>query len=298
MRVPMVYLLVVLVWSSTPLGIQLSSDSFSFVAAVTVRMGIALTLALLILKVLGRKLFQSKDDWKVYAAAAVGIFPALPLVYWGAQFIPSGLVSVIFGLTPFITGLVTMIVLRENPFDWQKLIGLGLAVLGLLIIFQGQLVLGVEAVYGVLGVLASTVIFSFSSVTLQRFASNIDPMRQATGALLLAFPCLLLTWWVLDGELPESVSPVSWLAVSYLAVMGSLLGFPAYFYLLKRLSASTVSLTTLITPGIALVLGAAIAGEKVGESVLWGASLIIISLAFYQGLLLKGLKLMYARIRA
>lgn len=298
MRVPMVYLLVVLVWSSTPLGIQLSSDSFSFVAAVTVRMGIALTLALLILKVLGRKLFQSKDDWKVYAAAAVGIFPALPLVYWGAQFIPSGLVSVIFGLTPFITGLVTMIVLRENPFDWQKLIGLGLAVLGLLIIFQGQLVLGVEAVYGVLGVLASTVIFSFSSVTLQRFASNIDPMRQATGALLLAFPCLLLTWWVLDGELPESVSPVSWLAVSYLAIMGSLLGFPAYFYLLKRLSASTVSLTTLITPGIALVLGAAIAGEKVGESVLWGASLIIISLAFYQGLLLKGLKLMYARIRA
>jgi len=294
----MVYLLVVLVWSSTPLGIQFSSDSFSFVAAVTVRMGIALTIALLILKVLKRKLFQSKDDWKVYAAAAVGIFPALPLVYWGAQFIPSGLVSVLFGLTPFITGLVTMIVLRENPFDWQKLIGLGFAVFGLLIIFQGQLVLGAEAVYGVLGVMASTIIFSFSSVTLQRFASNIDPMRQATGALLLAFPCLLLSWLVLDGEWPESVSSESWLAVSYLAIMGSLLGFPAYFYLLKRLSASTVSLITLITPGIALILGAAIAGEKVGESVLWGAALIIISLAFYQGLLLKGLKLMYARVRA
>lgn len=295
MRIPMLYAMVVLVWGSTPLGIKLSSDSFSFMSAVTARMGLALSLALLILLILRKPLIKNASDWRVYFAASLGIFPALPLVYWSAQFISTGLISVLFGLTPFVTGLMSILLLRNNPFDWQKIAGLLLAMVGLLIIFQGQLQLGEEAVWGVLAVLASVVVFAFSSVSLQGYGSNIEPIRQTAGALLLSFPTLLLAWVFLDGQLPERISFNSGAAILYLAVFGSLLGFPAYFYLLKHLSAATVSLTTLMTPAIALILGAWIVGEQLQASLVLGAGLIVLSLFFYQGLLLKLYRLWRAR---
>lgn len=298
MRLTLTYLMVVLIWASTPLGIKLSSDSLSFVASVASRVGLALCLAVLILLVLGKPLVRERSDWKVYFSAALGIFPALPLVYWAAQFIPSGLISVLFGLTPFMTGIMTMLVLKTNPFNPQRLFGLFMALLGLLVIFQSQIKLGPDAAYGVAAVLLSLSILSFSSVLLQRHASSIEPIRQATGALLVAFPGLLLCWLVMDGQLPGEISSTALSAIAYLAVFGSLLGYPAYFYLLKHLSASTVSLTTLITPGIALVLGTVIAGEKIQPVVVLGAVLILFSLLFYQGLMVRLLRWLWSRFKS
>lgn len=290
MRLPLTYFMVVLVWASTPLGIKLSGDSFSFLAAAASRMGLALILVLPILLLLRKPLVQHRSDWKVYFSAALGIFPALPMVYWSAQFISSGLISVLFGLAPFITGIMTLLILRTNPFDGQKLIALLMAVAGLLVIFQGQLKLGADSVYGVIAVLLAVTVFALSSVLLQRQASTIEPIRQTAGALLVSFPGLLLAWFIADGELPQEISNTSLLAVSYLAIFGSLLGFPAYFYLLKHLSASTVSLTTLMTPGIAIMLGATLAGEPIEPAVMVGAGIILFSLVFYQGLFGKLLK--------
>ncbi|MBB6521160.1 EamA family transporter [Pseudoteredinibacter isoporae] len=285
MKIPIVFALVVLLWGSTPLGIRLSNESFSFTAAVMLRMGIALPLAMAVLWWQGKPLVQDRSDWKVYGAAAMGIFPALPLVYWAAQYISSGLISVLFGLTPFITGLMTLLILRTNPFDWQKVLGLILALLGLVIIFQGQLQFGPSAIKGIVAVLMSSTIFALSSVCLQRFASNIEPMRQTAGALLLSFPALFLVWLFTDGTLAQDISWRSGGAVVYLAVCGSLLGFPAYFYLLKHMSAATISLNTLMTPAVALMLGALILDESLEASLLIGAGTILLSLAFYQGLL-------------
>ncbi|WP_299979606.1 DMT family transporter [uncultured Pseudoteredinibacter sp.] len=285
MKIPLVFAMVVLLWGSTPLGIRLSNESFSFTEAVMLRMGIALPLALGLLWWQGKSLIQERSDLKVFAAAAMGIFPALPLVYWAAQYISSGLISVLFGLTPFLTGLMTLLILRVNPFDWQKILGLLLALLGLIIIFQGQLMFGPSAIKGILAVLLSSLIFALSSVCLQRFASNIEPMRQTAGALLLSFPALFLMWLITDGRISTDISWRSGGAVLYLAVCGSLLGFPAYFYLLKHMSAATISLNTLITPAVALFLGALILNESLQASLLIGASVILLSLAFYQGLL-------------
>jgi len=290
MRLPLTYFMVVLVWASTPLGIKLSGDSFSFLAAAASRMGLALILVLPILLLLRKPLVQHRSDWKVYFSAALGIFPALPMVYWSAQYISSGLISVLFGLAPFVTGIMTLLIMRTNPFDGQKLIALLMAVVGLLVIFQGQLKLGADSVYGVIAILLAVTVFALSSVLLQRQASNIEPIRQTAGALLVSFPGLLLAWFVVDGELPQNISNTSLLAVSYLAIFGSLLGFPAYFYLLKHLSASTVSLTTLMTPGIAIMLGATLAGEPIEPAVMVGAGIILLSLVFYQGLFGKLLK--------
>lgn len=88
MPILLAYIGVVLIWSTTPIAIQLSNHSLSFMAACALRMLLALAVALLINAVLRRRLFDRAGVWQVYLAAGIGIFPNMPVVYWSAQWIP------------------------------------------------------------------------------------------------------------------------------------------------------------------------------------------------------------------
>lgn len=275
------YLLVVLIWATTPLAIQWSNESLSFASAVLARMSLALVLALVGNFLLGRTLFGRPGVWRVYLAAALGIFPNMPLVYWSAQFIPSGLIAIVFAMSPFMTGVMTWLILRENPFSRRRLLALLLAVIGLVIIFQQQLQLDVQSAYGVAGIFGSSIVFSLSSVWLKSLDTKVPAFEQTTGALLFAMPGLILVWWLVDASLPNTVSVKSFGAVVYLAVMGSLAGFTLFFYILQKMSPSAVSLITLVTPVLALLLGATVAGETISFSVIIGTALVLLALLFY-----------------
>lgn len=281
MAVLFAYIFVVLIWATTPLAIQWSSDSVTFVAAVALRMGLALALALVISTALRRSLFAYVDAWKVYLAASIGIFPNMPLVYWSAQFIPSGLIAVIFAMSPFVTGVMSLLILRESPFNRRRLFALLIAFAGLVIIFHQQIRLDAYAAYGIAGIFGSTFLFSVSSVWLKSLNTSVAAFDQATGALLFAMPGLLLAWYVFDGALPTTVSDKSAGAIVYLAVMGSLVGFTLFFYVLKKLSPSAVSLITLLTPVLALFIGVVVAGERLTLSTLIGSGLVMLALLFY-----------------
>src|SRR5690606_15237033 len=167
------------------------------------------------------------------------------------------------------------------PFNRRRVFSLLLAFGGLVIIFHSQLQLNIRAAFGVVGIFGSSVLFSFSSVWLKSLKPSVPAFDQATGSLLFAMPGLLLAWWVFDGSIPIAISTKSGSAIIYLAVMGSLLGFTLFFYVLKKLSPSAVSLITLQTPVLALLLGAVVAGEELTRSIVVGATLVLVALLFY-----------------
>ena len=78
----------------------------------------------------------------VYSAAGVAIYGAMLAVYWGAQYIPSGLISVVFGLTPIVTALFAQWLLQEAAFTPWKILGALLGVAGLVSIFYDQISFG------------------------------------------------------------------------------------------------------------------------------------------------------------
>lgn len=285
MPIILAYIVVVLIWSTTPLAIQFSSDSLSFMAACALRMSLALGLALVINALLGRRLFDRPGVWQVYLAASIGIFPNMPVVYWSAQLVPSGLIAVIFSLSPFVTGLLSWWLLGDNPFNRKRVLALLLAVTGLGVIFRDQLQVDARAVLGIGGILASCLMFSLSSVWLKKINAGSDAFNQTAGSLLFALPGLMLLWWWLDGHWPGQVGALSLGAVVYLAVLGSLLGFTLFFYVLGNMSPTAVSLITLITPVLALTLGALLAGERISPSLLAGAGLVAAGLLLYLDLL-------------
>lgn len=285
MAVFFAYISVVLIWATTPLAIQWSSDSLSFIAAVCARMSLAFALAILIHAFLRQSLTVYWQQRNIYFAASLGIFPNMPLVYWAAQFIPSGLVAVIFAFSPFATGVMTLLLLKQNPFGIKRVLALLLAICGLLVIFYQQLHFDAASIYGVVGILLSCLLFSFSSVWVKKLsaasAQQASPFQQATGALLFALPGLLISWWWMDGSLPVAVSLKSAGAIVYLAIVGSLLGAVMFFFILQRLSANAVSLITLMTPVLAILIGKHLAAEQLPASTLAGIALVLTGLLLY-----------------
>lgn len=285
MKVILAYIVVVVIWATTPLGIKWSNESLSFTAAVALRMAVAAILCWVLLLSFRLKFYEKKGDIHAYLAGCIGLFPNMLLVYWSAQFIPSGLIALILGVYPFLVGLFSIILLKDNPFNFVRVFALMIALSGLCFIQYAQLQLGEEALFGVLGILLSSVLFAYGTVWLKKVGAGMHPLRQLTGTLSFAAPCFVVSWWFLDGSIPDAMHWKSSFGVAYLVVAGSLVGGLTFFYVLKHCSVGSVSLITLMTPVMALVIGFLVEGERISALGIIGAALILSSLALYQGLL-------------
>ena len=105
MSVPAAYLGVILIWSTTPLGIQWSAQGATFSFAVMARMLIGLAICGVLLRATRTEFPFTAAARQLYLVSGLSIFVAMLLTYWGALHIPSGLISVIFGLSPLDRGV-------------------------------------------------------------------------------------------------------------------------------------------------------------------------------------------------
>jgi len=282
MSVPMAYLGVIIIWSTTPLAIKWSSEGAGFLFGVSARMVLGVALCFLIMLLLRVKLPWHREARYTYLAAGMGLYGAMLCVYWGAQFIPSGLVSVIFGLTPIVTGTMAAFWLAEQGLTPARLIGMLVGFAGLGLIFGTGTHIGNYAVYGVLAIIGSVFLHSASTVLVKRIGAHLPALATTTGGLLVAVPAYVLTWLIFDGNLPAAAPQRTIISILYLGVVGSALGFVLYYYLLRVTEASRVGLIPLVTPVIALFIGQWLNHEIVSINTLAGTALILSGLVFFQ----------------
>jgi drug/metabolite transporter (DMT)-like permease len=282
MPVAAAYLAVILIWTTTPLGIKWSGEEVGFLFGVAARMVIGLALVWLLVAALRTPVPWDRNARATYAAAGTGIYLAMLLVYWSAQQIPSGWIAVLFGLAPLFTGLFATVWLGESAFTRLKVLGMGLGVAGLAVIF----VTGVEgaegSAAGTLGVLLAALVHSLSAVWIKRVGAGLHGLAVTAGSLTLAVPGFVLTWLVADGRWPPEVPLRSAAAILYLGVMGSAVGFALYYYVLRHVAATRAALITLVTPVTALLLGHVLNGEPIGLRVWAGTALILAGLLSFQ----------------
>ena len=283
MSIPAAFAGVVLIWSTTPLAIKWSSEGTGFLFGVSSRMTLGALLCILLLLALRQRFPLHKRAQKTYLAAGLGLYAAMLAVYWGAQYIPSGLVSVIFGLTPLVTGLLARQWLNNERFGIEQFLGSFAGIFGLAVIFDGSLRHEAIAIQGILGVLLSVFLHSLSAILVKRSGHDIPALALTTGGLSCAAPLYLLTWVFMDhATLPTEIPLKAALSIIYLSVFGSVIGFVLYFYILKRVHAGRVALVTLITPVIALFIGRTINAEPLTGQTLIGAAMILSGLGIYQ----------------
>lgn len=281
MSVPAAFIATVLIWATTPLAIKWSGEGSGYIFGVSARMSIGAAVCLLIMLLMGRSLPWRKGAWRVYAAAALGFYGSMMCVYLGAEQQTSGMISVMFGLTPLATSALACYLLQEQSLTLSKVLGMLAGLFGLGIIFVGDLGKS-SALAGLLILLCAVLLHALSTVAVKRVALDINPLDVTTGGLLIALPFYLLSWWWLDGQWPEQLTLRAAGAIVYLAVFGSVVGFLLYFYVLRNSSASQTGLIPLLTPVMALWLGVQLNGETITLQIMLGTTLILFGLCLHQ----------------
>jgi drug/metabolite transporter (DMT)-like permease len=286
MKVASVYLSVGLIWSTTPLFIRFSVDSLDYIQASALRMWISLALCFVMMRIFSIPFRLTREALYRYFVGAMAVSGAMLCVYWSAQTLPSGLIAVVWGLSPLVVSLYCLVLIPQTRLSLKQILCMLLAVFGLYYIFAQGVAIGAHLVVALLVLLVGVNFHSVSSVLLQRVQifkpqQSMHPLEQTTGALLLSAPIYGIMWLALSGPLPEQISHTSIVAVLYLATLGSVAGFIGYYYLLNKMTASSVALITIITPVLALLLGAYVADEALHSRTWVGAGFILIALIIY-----------------
>ncbi|WP_185267056.1 DMT family transporter [Halopseudomonas xiamenensis] len=283
MPVSLAYLGVVFIWGTTPLAIQWGALDSSFSFAAMLRMVLALVCALLVLRLAGIPLLFHARAVRSYLCAGLGLFLAMSCVYWASTRIDSGLMSVIFGVSPLVTSALAAWWLGESAFSPARVLGMLLGVGGLAVVFLDQgLALQAGFAAGVAALLVGVVCNSASLVGMKVIADDSHPMVTTTGSLLVAAPLFFLLWCFQDGNWPTQSSWRGMLSIAYLGVLGSVLGFAMYYYIIRQLSSAAVALILVITPLLALMMGRLFNAEQLPSGVWLGALLIGAGLLLYQ----------------
>jgi drug/metabolite transporter (DMT)-like permease len=281
-RLFMGFLVVILIWSTTPLAVKWSAEGTGFIFGVSARMVIGMMMLIVLAFVKRVPVPINRQAILTYLAAGLGIYGAMISVYWGAQYIQSGFISVLFGLTPILTGGLAFFVLKERGWTIFKLLGVAFSLVGLTVIFGHSIDFGSVAVYGIAAVVLSVFIHSLSAVLLKKIHGELSSLSVTTGGMLVATPAYVITWLAIDGKLPSVIPDYALWSIIYLGVIATAIGFNLYFFILKHLQASQVALLTLITPVIALWIGQLFNHEHIGVNAWFGSILILMGMGVYQ----------------
>ncbi|MFT5572452.1 MAG: drug/metabolite transporter (DMT)-like permease [Cryomorphaceae bacterium] len=281
--VPLAFLVVLMIWSTTPLAIQWSSAGAPMASAL-LRMTIGMLFTLSIITAMRIKLPTGPAERRVYAFSGMVIYINMSLFYMAAQLIPSGWIAVLFGLSPLLTGLFASFVEPESRLTPSKVFGLLLGVMGLYLVFAAGASLEEASMKGVVLTLIATVVASSSSVITRQLVKPLDisGMQITAGSLIVAVPLFAITVWFVEPTFTFNFSQKALASTLYLGFIGTGVGFTLYYFLLKRMSASRISLITLITPISGLSVGSWLNGEPLLGEIWMGAALVCTGLLIYE----------------
>jgi drug/metabolite transporter (DMT)-like permease len=282
MSLPAAFVSVILIWSTTPLAIKWSSLGVGFSFAVFLRMAIGMLLCVILLVAFRVRVPLHRKALHAYAAGGLSMFGAMALTYWSSQFVSSGMIAVLYGLSPLITSLGAMLWLEEEALTTSKLAGMLMGVLGLFFVFRGGLGLGAGSMAGLVALFLAVVSQSLGLVWLKRIGDDSPPLAMTLGILVVALPLFFAAWWMIDGNVPIAIPERAVAATLYLGTFGSVLGFALYYYLIKHMEAGRIALITLITPVIALLLGHGLNNEAVLPQVWLGTASIVFGLCLHR----------------
>ncbi|MDZ4201322.1 MAG: DMT family transporter [Gallionella sp.] len=282
MSLPLAFVSVILIWSTTPLAIKWSALGIGFSFAVFSRMALGALLCIALLALFRIRFPLHRKARLAYLTGGLSMFGAMVLTYWSSQFVSSGMIAVLFGLSPLITSLGAALWLKEEALTPSKLAGMLLGVLGLLLVFRGGLGLGEGAGAGIVALFAAVTMQALGLVWIKRIGDDSPPLAMTFGTLIVALPLFLLAWWLADGHLPAAPPQQAVAATVYLGVFGSVLGFALYYHLIKHMDTGRVALITLITPVLALLLGHGLNNEAVLPQVWLGTACILFGLGLHR----------------
>ena len=276
-----IYALLVLIWAATPLAIVWSVAEIHPMWVLIIRYFGASIIALFLLKVMRDPLPFDSTSLKSYLAGSLNLIGAQLFIYLAANYLTSGLMALIFGFSPLIAGLIGHVILKTHKLIWLQWLGMAVAVAGLCFVFADSADSKVNP-WGVVLMLISMVSYISSIFWVKQISAPLSPMSQATGSLLVsAAGSLILVpfiWQHFPTQMPSTHAIIGFL---FTMILSSIVAMLCYFWLIRRLNASTVSLSNVMTPVIALVLVATLNHEIISSHAFAGIAVVMFGIVMY-----------------
>ena len=280
-NIMMTYALLVFIWATTPLAIVWSVSDLHLMWALVIRFFIALPIAILLLLILKIKFPVDTVAVHSYVAGSFSLIGSQIFTYAATPYLSSGMIALMFGLAPIMAGIIGRFGFNQK-LQYLQWFGMFVAVCGLAIIcISGGASQHVHPI-GIALMVMSVFTYSLSIFWVKKVNATIEPMAQATGSILvstLGAICLIpFIWQYAPTHIPETKSL---LALIYTVVMASLIAMFCYFKLVQNIKATTLSLTTVMTPMLAMLFGAMLNNEYPSATVFIGAIVLLFGLFLY-----------------
>ena len=283
MKSRIVWLILCGIWGSTWLFIKLGLQDLPPLTFAGVRFLLASLVLLTLILARGVRWPRLRRDWLVIAIVGVLQFSLnYGLVFWGEQRISSGLAAVLQSTFPAFGLVIAHFYLPDEPITAKKVVGVLLGFTGVAIIFSQQLsIAGRSALLGSVALVLSAFCGSFGNVLVKAYGTQIDPFVLAAGQMLCGFPPLLTLGIVTEGN-PFHLhwTGMAIVALAYLVIVGSVLAFTLFYWLVRHMDVVNTMLIALVTPVIAVVIGMIVLHEKLNWRLFAGATCIISGLGF------------------
>ena len=278
-------------WGGIFLLNRFALDGFPPLTAVFLRLGLAAPLLLALVRLQGERLPTSLSAWSAFALMGF-LNNALPftLFVWAQQSIASGLAAIINATSPFFTALLAHVLTSDERLGTAKLTGLLLGLGGVIVLIGPGVLGGLDRdVVAELVLLLAPISYAFAGLWGRRFRA-LSPGVAACGMVLSS--TVMMAPVALLHDRPWTLTPgaLAWSAVAAQAAVGTALAYWLYFRILRTAGATNLLLVTLLMPPAAMLLGAAILGERFAWSAFAGLGLIFLGLAAIDGRLLGWLR--------
>jgi drug/metabolite transporter (DMT)-like permease len=272
-----VWIATCLLWSSTFLFIKLGLRDIPPFTFAWMRLAIAVAVLGPLAWSRGRwRSFGRRDVAHVAGTGLLLLGVNYGLIFWGAQFIPSGLVAILQSGTPVIA-LALGWAFGSERVSLRKVLALAVGVLGVTMIFGSQArASGPHAILGSAAVFGGSACVAFAYVWLKTFGqhlhrTSVTALQSCAGLIPLVVVAI-----VVEGQpLPAQWSAASWVALLYLALFASILAFWLNYWLLARMDASALLMMGVAEIPVAVMLGAVVFGERLPGGTLLGASCVL-----------------------
>jgi drug/metabolite transporter (DMT)-like permease len=277
--VPLAWLTLCIVWSSTWLAIKIGLRDLPPISFVGIRFLIAIIVLVAVSMGRTRLLPRGRDDYVVLAITGVLMFAVnYTLLFWAELHVSSGLAAVLQATIPIFGMMFAHWMLPDEPLRLQKFAG-AIVALGGVTLICGRLLgfNGALAFWGGVAVVVGAASAAFANVLVKARSMQLAPAMLAAWQMIFGIAPLLLLGLVVDGNPVRfhwTLSSV--FCLLYLAVIGSALTFLLLYWLLPRLSVAQLQSISLITPPGAVMLGWLLGGETFPLSSLFGAALVLV----------------------
>jgi len=236
-----------------------------------------------IIRVRGLQLPRSSADLQLLALTGFLSFTVnYGTIFWGEQHISSGLAAVLQATIPVFGLVIAHFYLPNERMTWTKLFGVVLGIMGVTVVFSDQLAIaGGKALAGSVAVVVGSAVVAYSNVLVKARGKKMDPVILAAGQMFFGLIPLLLIGIPLEGNpFKFHWTLMSVVALAYLAVVGSVIAFILYYWLVHNIDVTKSMLIALVTPVVAVILGMIVLREELNWRTIVGGAMIMLGVGF------------------